>query len=203
AVLDNFIFIELEPGFESMVLIEPSGAEADQENDALNSRDEAKDFWIDQELVSAAEFATFLESTGYESQPVTLNDLEFINQNDGLAVVAGTEDWQPQAGIANWNEPSTSDNAPINPDLPDQQKLELSFKDALAYCNWLGKELPSQEQFNYLVEVDRGTQTLHPDASLHYQWQVKELKTALVAYNSLTHDQAAYTLAEFRCVKNI
>ena len=48
AVLDNFIFIELEPGFESMVLIEPHGSPNVAEIMQLNGRPEAlgktKDF---------------------------------------------------------------------------------------------------------------------------------------------------------------
>ena len=41
AVLDNFIFIELEPGFESMVLIEPYGSPNEAEIIQLNGRKEA------------------------------------------------------------------------------------------------------------------------------------------------------------------
>ena len=74
ALLDNYIFVELEPGFESMVLIEPYGsaneAETTQAKQSGEALSEAKDFWIDQHRVSSADFARFLESTGYEPQEI-------------------------------------------------------------------------------------------------------------------------------------
>jgi len=38
--------------------------------------------------------------------------------------------------------------------LAGQNELKVSFKDALVYCNWLGKDLPTAEQFEYIASQD-------------------------------------------------
>ena len=100
-VLDNFIFVELEPGFESMVLIEPYGSpsnaeitQADEQPELLN---EANDFWIDKHKVNNADFAKFLDSSSYESQEI-IPRLQAVltNQHEELAVSVSSEKWQAQ-----------------------------------------------------------------------------------------------------------
>lgn len=176
AVLDNFIFVELEPGFESMALIElsgsPSVAEIAQTNDSLRQQSDVQDFWIDQHQVSSADFAKFLESTGYELQGVALTSVQkSTNQNGDFAVAAGSDKWRTQASNTNWNEHSDKSSLPMNHTLTGQDDLKVSFKDALAYCNWLGKDLPTAEQFEHIAMKD--------------------------------HDNKVSGLIEFRCVKNI
>lgn len=176
AVLDNFIFVELEPGFESMALIEPYGssseAEVTQTSDSLRPQNEVQNFWIDQDKVNSPDFAKFLETTGYELQEVALiSAQEFINKNEGFAVVAGSDKWRTQASNTNWIGTSDKNSLPLNHTLAGQDDLKVSFKDALAYCNWLGKDLPTAEQFEHIAMKD--------------------------------HDKKASGLIEFRCVKNI
>jgi len=176
AVLDNFIFVELEPGFESMALIEPYGspseAEIAQPSDSLRPQIEVQDFWIDQHTVSSSDFAKFLESTGYELQEVTLTGAqEITEQDEDFAVVAGSDKMRTQTSASNWIETNDASSLPMNHTLAGQNELKVSFKDALAYCKWLGKDLPTAEQFEYIAAKD--------------------------------HDKNVSGLIEFRCVKNI
>tara|TARA_B110000858_G_scaffold198442_1_gene265046 strand:- start:10589 stop:10885 length:297 start_codon:yes stop_codon:yes gene_type:complete len=79
AILDNFIFIELETDSESMVLVEHSGSQAGQ----MNHYAESKAIWGDREIVSTVKSAIFLESSYLEPQVATpSNKLVFENQSD-------------------------------------------------------------------------------------------------------------------------
>ena len=174
AVLDNFIFVELEPGFESMVLIEPyspaNEAETAQANASGEALSEAKDFWIDQHIVSRADFAKFLESTGYEPQEVAPHSPQkFTGQIEDVALAVSVEELLAQVGNANWTK--TTDNFSMNHTVMGQDDLKVNFKDAQTYCNWLGKVLPTAEQFKHI--------------SLQ------------------GHNQKADEFIEFRCVRNI
>ncbi|PCI75136.1 MAG: hypothetical protein COB20_13625 [SAR86 cluster bacterium] len=176
AVLDNFIFIELKPGFESMVLIEPYGTssatEAAQASDSLSPQNGVQDFWIDQDKVSGTDFATFLASAGYEPFTVPPNIVQaHTSRNGDFTAILASDNWKPQAGNAHWNKPSNRSSLSMPHTLAGQDDLEVSFKDALAYCNWLGKDLPTAEQIEHIVMKD--------------------------------HDQNISDLIEFRCVKNI
>ena len=173
-VLDSYIFVELEPGFESMVLIETNGsvneAEAAQANGSPKALSEPKDFWIDQHIVSSADFAKFLESTGYEPQEIAPHSLQaFTNRIGDVALAVSDEKLPSQVGNTNWNSQSAS--PPMNHTLAGQDGLKVSFKDAQTYCNWLGKVLPTAEQFEQIPKED--------------------------------HSNEFSGLIEFRCVRNI
>lgn len=174
AVLDNFIFVESEPGFESMALIKPNGspgmAEVAQTSDSLRAQNEVPDFWIDQHKVSSADFAKFLEATGYEQQEIAPHSLQaFINQNGGFAVIVDDDNFRTQVENADWTK--TSNSLPMDHTLTGQGDLKVNFNDAQTYCNWLGKVLPTAEQFEYIAKED--------------------------------HDKKVSGLIEFRCVRNI
>jgi len=155
AVLDNFIFIELEPGFESMVLIEPYGSPNEAEIMQLNGRPEAlgktKDFWIDRHKISSGDFAKFLKSTGYEPQV-------FSNQIGDTTPVFSKGRLQAQAGNKNLMRQSDAPFRSLSLAGPDD--LEVNIKDAQTYCNWLGKVLPTAEQFEFLAEEEHDRKVL-------------------------------------------
>ncbi len=174
ALLDNFIFVELEPGFERMVLIEPYGsmskADTALANESSKALSEAKDFWIDQHMVSGADFAKFLESTGYEPQEVAaVSQQQFTSGVEVVALAVSVEELRAQVGNANWKK--ASDNFPMHNTVTGQNDLKVNFNDAQNYCNWLGKVLPTSEQFEHISMQD--------------------------------HNQNVAKLIEFRCVRNI
>ena len=176
ALLDNYIFVELEPGFESMVLIEPYGsaneAETTQVKQSREALSVAKDFWIDQHRVSSADFARFLESTGYEPQEIAPHSQQtFTSQIEEVALAVSAEKLRPPPPIGNANWKKASDNFPMNYTVMGQDDLKVNFNDAQTYCNWLGKVLPTAEQFEHTSMLD--------------------------------HNQKVAELIEFRCVRNI
>jgi formylglycine-generating enzyme required for sulfatase activity len=174
ALLDNFIFVELEPGFESMVLIEPfdstNEAETPQANESGEALSEAENFWIDQNIVSSADFAKFLESTGYEPQEVAADSQQqFTSEIEVVVLAVSVEELRAQVGNANGKK--ASDNLPMHHTVTDQDDLKVNFNDAQTYCNWLGKVLPTAEQFEHISMQD--------------------------------HNQKGAKFIEFRCVRNI
>ena len=157
AVLDNFIFIELEPGFESMVLIEPHGSPNEAEIIQLNGRKEAlsktRNFWIDRHRISSGDFAKFLESTGYEPQV-------FSNQIGDITPVVIKKRLQAQAGNKNLMRQNNDPSKRHSLSLAGPDDLKVNFKDAQTYCNWLGKVLPTAEQFEFLAEEEHDRKVL-------------------------------------------
>ncbi len=57
-----------------------------------------------------------------------------------------------QVGNANWKK--ASDNFPMNYTVMGQDDLKVNFNDAQTYCNWLGKVLPTAEQFEHTSMLD-------------------------------------------------
>jgi len=176
AVLDNFVFVELDPDFESMVLVETTDPEGDssaeQSSGNVGSRNTPSNFWIDQNKVSNAEFANFIETTGHELFAVPLNTRQSHTKANGdFTAILSDDQWVTHGSSSDWQEPTKQHILSMPHILTGQDDLTVSFKDALAYCSWLGKELPTAEQFEYLFSTDRNGN--HPNTS------------------------------EFRCVKNI
>ena len=165
AALDNFIFVELEPGFESMVLVETDGlpgeTETAQTSDSIGQAAATGNFWIDQHRVKSADFSKFLENTGHEPQEVALNSTRIIsNKNGELAVLAADEKWRTQISHANWEGASDELSVSLIHVFEGQDGLKVSYRDAQAYCNWLGKQLPTANQVKYVVSEEQDPKTM-------------------------------------------
>ena len=108
---------------EGMVLIESGG--------------NLKNFWLDVSPVTVAQFGAFIKSTGYKTQAE-----EF---GDGGTFDFKTGTWTLMKG-ANWQHPFGKDAAAAPPNHPVTQ---VSWNDAVAYCKWAKKRLPTSDEFIY------------------------------------------------------
>lgn len=104
-------------------------------------------FWMDRTEVTNAQFAAFVKATGY------ITDAE---REGAAAVFRGTPrgqgtrrdgDWWEWRRGANWrlpHGPGTQATAQANDPV-----VLVTYADALAYARWLGRDLPTESEWEY------------------------------------------------------
>lgn len=93
--------------------------------------------------VSYSQFEEFVKSTGYITDAEKYGwSIVQINVYDYKTV--DSADWRRPDGV----------NEPLSKDLPVTQ---VSYNDAIAYCRWAGKRLPSYEDYWELIKNDSRT----------------------------------------------
>ncbi|KAJ8688420.1 hypothetical protein QAD02_024215 [Eretmocerus hayati] len=112
---------------------------------------ELDSFYMDKYEVSNADFEKFVEATGHKTEAEKFGDsfvfeglLSDDVKDDIKEAVAQAPWWLPVKG-ASWRKPE-GDDSDIT-DRMDHPVVHVSWNDAVAYCNWLGKRLPTEAEW--------------------------------------------------------
>lgn len=125
---------------------------------------EVDGFWMDEHTVTNAEFHLFVEATGHvtlaerpanpDDYPGALPELlvpssVVFNRPPQRVSLQDPYVWWTYVAGADWRHPRGSESDVDELGLWDHPVVHLAYEDAEAYAKWVGKELPSEAEWEY------------------------------------------------------
>ncbi|WP_324608177.1 formylglycine-generating enzyme family protein [Porphyrobacter sp. AAP60] len=120
---------------------------------------EVAGFWMSQTEVTNAQFSRFVAATGYrteaERDPPSLPGAPPEMLLPGSAVfrvpTSDNRNWWNWVPGASWRNPSGPESAIDGRD--NDPVVQVTYNDALAYAQWAGLSLPSEEQWEFAARA--------------------------------------------------
>ena len=119
-------------------------------------------FWMDQHTVTNADFARFVKKTRYVTSAERAPDpADYPGASPDLLVPASVVFQQPTHPVslddpynwwtyipgANWHQPHGPGSSVKR--IPDHPVVQVAWEDVAAYAEWVGKELPTEAEWEY------------------------------------------------------
>lgn len=181
ALVDNFIIIETKVNTSEMIWLESAsfvmGSDRGMPDEAPAKELSLSGFWMDKYEVTNSDYQKFVDATGYETFSEKMGDsLVFESPEQNHSMAMGVLDWWELVEAAYWKKPEGPESSIDQ--KADHPVVHVNFEDALEYCNWLGKQLPTEAQFEYAARGGQegtiyswGNKPLQESAPVSNTWQ--------------------------------
>ena len=117
-------------------------------------------FWIDAHEITNAQFAKFVEQTGYVTVAERVPDAELLKGAPPEMLQPGSvtftpplkkggyiASWWSYTPGANWKHPSGPESSIEGKD--NYPVVQIAYEDAKAYADWAGRKLPTEAQYEF------------------------------------------------------
>lgn len=183
ALVDNYIVIESELSYEDMTWIKPGSFEMGSDNGMPDESPShavvMSGYWIDNFEVSNANYQQFVVATSYITKSeISGSSIIFEEPIEHQAALSDPRSWWELVSQADWRHPLGLHDGIA--DKSDHPVVHVSYADALTYCDWLEKDLPTEAQFEFAARggmkgeiYSWGSAPLHRTAAISNSWQTE------------------------------